>query len=167
MIQGLWGCPMGQPQSPWQRSKNGVISVGFNNPTLMTNKDLNHWIMYHEINRLSRLGRSWLKGISQKIEQTPGFISLIHTCQPHGLDSPKRSAPRLFTAAPLGGLALAYTTTLIDLLSSYLQHSTILLPWLILGTLCFVADFRRQIFLSTAIYISCLRPAYRTYYLVN
>jgi len=61
MIQGLWGCPMGQPQSPWQRSKNGVNSVGFNNPTLMTNKDLNHWIMYHEINRLSRLGFSVAK----------------------------------------------------------------------------------------------------------
>lgn len=35
--------------------------------------------------------------------------------------------------------AIAYTTTLIDLLSSYLQHSTSLLPWLILGTLRLVA----------------------------
>jgi hypothetical protein len=55
MIQGLWVCPMGQTQSPWKRSKNGFISVGFKNPTLMTIKDLNHWIMYHEINKLSRL----------------------------------------------------------------------------------------------------------------
>jgi transposase len=58
MIQGLWVCPMGQTQSPWKRSKNGFISVGFKNPTLMTIKDLNHWIMYHEIHKLSRLGFS-------------------------------------------------------------------------------------------------------------
>jgi len=32
------------------------------------------------------------------------FISFIHTCLPHGQDSPKRSIPKLFTAAPLGGL---------------------------------------------------------------
>src|SRR5680860_1736499 len=31
--------------------------------------------------------------------------------------------------------AIAYTTTLMDLPSSYLQHAAILLPWLLLGTL--------------------------------
>jgi len=29
---------------------------------------------------------------------------LLIPCQPRGLDSPKRSAPLLFTTAPLGGL---------------------------------------------------------------
>jgi len=31
-------------------------------------------------------------------------LSFILTCLPHGQDSPKRSIPQLFTAAPLGGL---------------------------------------------------------------
>jgi hypothetical protein len=33
-----------------------------------------------------------------------GFFFIYITCQPRGLDSPKRSAPLLFTTAPLGGL---------------------------------------------------------------
>jgi len=89
-------------------------------------------------------------------------LSFILTCLPLGQDSPKQpvlsKAERLNTTALYCSTfrwfrAIAYTTTLMDLPSSYLQHSTSLLPWLFLGTLCVVWDFETLHFQVTTNFI--------------
>jgi transposase len=54
MIFGLGTCPRGQVPSP----KPVNYSVYSLKITEMTEKDLNHWIMYHEIHKLNRMGFS-------------------------------------------------------------------------------------------------------------
>ncbi|PJB58809.1 MAG: hypothetical protein CO098_06665, partial [Bacteroidetes bacterium CG_4_9_14_3_um_filter_41_19] len=50
--------------------------------------------------------------------------------------------------------AIAYTTTLIDLLSSCLQHSTILLPWLIPGVHMLCGGLQKKnLFYHTDLYL--------------
>ncbi len=53
------------------------------------------------------------------------FNSFIRTCQPRGLDSPKTLNTMTINHSTFRWFkAIAYTTTLMDLPSSYLQHST-------------------------------------------
>jgi transposase len=44
-----------------ESQKNGISVVSFNEQTDMTDKDINNWIMYHEIHQLARLGFSKAK----------------------------------------------------------------------------------------------------------